>query len=58
MAGASIGKFLAWPFLAPGNAACDAMGIAGSEHRDLVRMLINSLVWMVVGIAIVIAAGV
>ena len=50
---ASFGSTLAWPFLLPGNLACDAMSLGRSEYRDLVRMLINSLVWAVIGIMVV-----
>jgi hypothetical protein len=47
----SIGHVLAWPFLLPGNVACDAFGLA--EHQDLVRMVVNSLVWTVFGVIVV-----
>ena len=47
----SIGNFLAWPFLLPGNVACDALGL--SEHQNLVRMLVNSLIWTVLGVIVV-----
>jgi hypothetical protein len=47
----SIGNVLAWPFLLPGNIACDVLGLA--EHRNLVRMLVNSLIWTVLGIIVV-----
>lgn len=47
----SIGHVLAWPFLLPGNIACNALGIG--EHRNLVRMLVNSLVWTVLGVIVV-----
>jgi hypothetical protein len=47
----SIGHVLAWPFLLPGNAACDALGLG--EHQNLVRMLVNSLVWTVFGVIVV-----
>jgi hypothetical protein len=36
-----------WPFLLPGNVACNA------EHGNLVRMLVNSLVWTVLGVVVV-----
>jgi hypothetical protein len=47
----SIGNALAWPFLLPGNLACDALGLV--EHQNLVRMLVNSLAWTVVGVIVV-----
>ncbi len=54
MSGASsIGSALAWPFLLPGNLACDMLGLPRSEYSDLIRMLVNSLVWTVVGVTIV-----
>ena len=46
-----IGDALAWPFLLPGNVACDALGLG--EHRNLVRMLVNSLIWTVLGVVVV-----
>lgn len=48
---ASIGNALARPFLLPGNIACDALGL--SEHQNLVRMLVNSLIWTVLGVIVV-----
>ncbi len=53
MSAATIGTAIAWPFLLPGNLACSALGLPQSEYSDLVRMLINSLVWTVVGVIIV-----
>lgn len=47
----SIGDAVAWPFLLPGTLACQALG--SSEHSDLVRMLVNSLVWTVLGVVVV-----
>jgi hypothetical protein len=41
---AAMSAALAWPFLLPGNLACNVMGMDEAEYRDLVRMLINSLV--------------
>ena len=51
---APISNVVAWPFLLPGNVACRALGLA--KHRDLVRMLINSLFWTVLGILVVVFA--
>jgi hypothetical protein len=41
----SISHALAWPFLLPGNLACNVLGL--EKHHNLVRMLVNSLVWTV-----------
>lgn len=38
-------------FLFPGDVACSMMGLQGDDKGDLVRMLVNSLVWIVVGMA-------
>ena len=35
--------------LGPGEVCCNALGVGQENNRDLVRMLINSLVWMGVG---------
>lgn len=48
----SFGSALAGLLLLPGNVACDAMGLGEDEKRDLVRMLINSLAWIVVGVLV------
>ena len=47
----AIGHVLAWPFLLPGNIACDALKL--SEHQNLVRMLVNSLIWTIIGVIVV-----
>ena len=39
-----------WVFLAPGEWLSDRMGVTQAQNRDLVRMLINSLFWIVVAI--------
>ena len=49
----SIGAALARLFLLPGDAACSAIGLGQTERRDLVRMLVNSLVWTVLGVIVV-----
>jgi heme/copper-type cytochrome/quinol oxidase subunit 2 len=49
-----MGAALAWPFLLPGNLACNVMGMGQTEYRDLVRMLINSLVWTAVAVLVVV----
>lgn len=47
----SIGHALAWPFLLPGNVACDILGLG--QRQNLVRMLVNSLIWTVLGVIVV-----
>ncbi|UXN66111.1 hypothetical protein N8E89_23130 (plasmid) [Phyllobacterium sp. A18/5-2] len=47
---ASIASTLARLILLPGNMVCQAIGIGNADNRDLVRMLVNSLVWIVIGI--------
>ena len=49
----SFGTALAWLLLLPGNLACNALGLDQANNRDLVRMLVNSLAWIVVGGAVV-----
>jgi hypothetical protein len=39
-------------FLFPGDIACKAMGLMADDKRDLVRMLVNSLVWIVIGMTV------
>jgi hypothetical protein len=50
----SIGHAVAAPFRLPGNLACRAAGV--TSHRDLFRMLINSLFWTVLGVVVVVLA--
>lgn len=50
----AVGDAVAWPFLLPGNLACRALGL--SRHQDLVRMLINSIFWTVLGVVVVVVA--
>jgi hypothetical protein len=50
---ALIGNVLARLLLLPGDLACDALGVSQAENRGLVRMLVNSLVWMLVSIVVV-----
>ncbi|MDO8878658.1 MAG: hypothetical protein Q8M24_21495 [Pseudolabrys sp.] len=49
----SIGSAIARVFLFPGDLACAYVGIDQNDKRELVRMLVNSLVWIVVGMAAV-----
>ena len=46
---AFLSTALARLFLLPGDLACAAIGIEGDDKRELVRMLVNSLVWIVIG---------
>jgi hypothetical protein len=51
----SFSNTLAWLLLLPGDSACRAIGLTETERRDLIRMLVNSLVWTIVGVAVVTA---
>ena len=51
----SIGTALARVLLFPGDFACAAIGLDRDDKRELVRMLVNSLVWIVVGMLVVAA---
>ena len=53
---ALIGHFLERLLLLPGDLACDALGLGQADNRDLVRMLVNSLVWTLAGIVTVAVA--
>jgi hypothetical protein len=46
----SIGDAMAWPFLLPGTLACRAIRL--TRHQDLVRMLVNSIFWTVLGVIV------
>ena len=46
---------LARLFLLPGDIACVAAGLNHDDKQELVRMLVNSLVWIVVGMAVAVA---
>lgn len=35
--------------LLPGEIACDAIGVGKADNRDLVRMLVNSFAWALIG---------
>lgn len=39
-------KFL---FLAPGNRLADALGTTDEHERGLLRMLVNSVIWITLG---------
>jgi hypothetical protein len=42
-------KLIETIFLGPGEVCCNALGVSQENNRDLVRMLINSMIWMAVG---------
>lgn len=48
----SVGSALARVFLFPGDIACALTGLDNEDKRELVRMLVNSLVWILVGMGI------
>jgi len=37
-----------WLLLAPGDLLCDWLGVTQEQNRDLVRMLANSLFWIMI----------
>jgi hypothetical protein len=39
-------------FLFPGDIACNAMGLERNDKGELVRMLVNSLIWIVIGMTV------
>ena len=39
-----------WVFIAPGDWISDRLGVTQDQNRDLVRMLVNSLFWIVIAI--------
>jgi hypothetical protein len=45
----SLAATLARAFLLPGDVACAIIGLEGDDKRELVRMLVNSLVWIIIG---------
>ncbi|MFN3655813.1 MAG: hypothetical protein ACK4UO_01005 [Pseudolabrys sp.] len=48
----SLGAALARLLLLPGDLALSFTGLDGDDKRELVRMLVNSLVWIVIGMAV------
>jgi hypothetical protein len=54
---AAIGNALARILLLPGDLACDALGLGQADNRDLVRMLVNSLAWTLLGVITVAIAA-
>lgn len=52
---ARLGRFILWLFIAPGDILSDRLGVSIDQNRDLVRMLFNSLFWIlivIIGLAI------
>ena len=47
-----LGITIARLFLFPGDLACAVFGLEGDDRRELVRMLVNFLVWIVIGMLI------
>ena len=39
---------LIWIFIVPGDWVSSKLGVTQSDNRDLVRMLVNSLFWIVI----------
>jgi hypothetical protein len=52
---ATISDSIAKPFLLPGTIVCNVLGIHGNnpgDYSNLVRMLVNSLIWTVAGVIV------
>lgn len=49
----ALGTVVAMLLLAPGNLACDRLGVTNDGTRELVRMLVNTLFWTAVGVLVV-----
>lgn len=47
----SVGAAVARALLYPGDWVCKVTGLQGDDKRELVRMLVNSLIWIVLGMA-------
>jgi hypothetical protein len=45
----SVGATVARALLYPGDFVCSVSGLQGDDKRELVRMLVNSLIWIVLG---------
>ena len=53
-AAASIAGAVGRLVLLPGDLACNVTGVGSAGYRDLLRMLVNSLVWAAVGGVVVV----
>jgi hypothetical protein len=42
--------------LLPGDLVCNAFGVSKANNRDLLRMLVNSFAWALVGAIVVVFA--
>ena len=51
----SMSNTLARTLLFPGNFVCSISGLEGDDKRELVRMLVNSLVWILIGMLAAVA---
>ena len=51
----SVGATVARALLYPGDFVCTVSGLQGDDKRELVRMLVNSLVWILVGMFVAVA---
>lgn len=46
-------------FLMPGSLVCDAVGLrADSDHRQILRMFLNTLVWGTASVIVVVAIAI
>jgi hypothetical protein len=36
----------------PANACCDRLGLVDENERGVIRMLVNALIWTIIGAAI------
>jgi len=43
-------RFILWLMIAPGDILSDRLGVMQENNRDLLRMLINSLFWIMVAV--------
>ena len=50
MALGALLRGLVWLFIFPGDWISDRLGVEQENNRDLVRMLINSLFWIMVAV--------
>lgn len=51
----SLASAIARMFLFPGDIACALTGLESDDKRELVRMLVNSLVWIVIVMFVAVA---
>ena len=50
MAMRAILQAVIWIFIVPGDWVSSKLGVSESDNRDLVRMLVNSLFWIVIAV--------